>query len=291
MKKIALLAAVTLAVGITGCTTSKVPTIDAKYYPECYDPIDKLCKDQDNSSEVKSAVGGAVIGALGGALVGALSSEDKGKGALIGAVAGAVVGGAAGFFKARLEKIADREKRLEEYKVALGEVAASMDLETASVEKALDCYIKQIALLKKGYKSKSVSEEEFLARMDEIKAGINNINTYWSDASKRIDEQLADGQQFIVDEKNRIAAEEKAKQIKKRQAEQYRLSMKRNEQNTQQLINKKTDADKRIQMKLLTAQNEMQSDRNTESMKRAMNEQFIDSVILALNMKEPNSVN
>ena len=67
--------------------------------------------------------------------------------------------------------------------------------------------------------------------------------------------------------------------------------MKRNEQNTQQLINKKTDADKRIQMKLLTAQNEMQSDRNTESMKRAMNEQFIDSVILALNMKEPNSVN
>ncbi len=205
MKKIVTAGVIALSVTMFGCTTKQAPTIEARYYPECYDPIEKLCKDQDNSNEIKSAVVGGLLGAVAGGVVGGLTSKDKKKGVIAGAVTGAVVGAAAGFFKARLEKIHDQEQRLAEYQNILGERAANWDLERASVEKAYDCYDEQINILKDLIRNKKISEEEFIDRAKEIKAGLDNINTYWADAKNRMESELGDGQSFLAEEEAKAA--------------------------------------------------------------------------------------
>ena len=233
-----LLSAMTLAIGLFGCSTSKVPQIEAKYYPQCYDPIAKLCKDQDNSNEVKSSVVGGIFGAVGGAVIGGLASKDKKKGALIGALAGAAVGASVGFFKARLEKIEDREQRLAEYQTILGEVSDQWDLEKASVETALKCYDEQISILEDLIKNKKISKEEFLERMNEIAQGLDNIQIYWADASTNIDSQMADGEKFLEEEEARIKAEEDAKKLQAQKARKQREALMRQKKNRELAMKK-----------------------------------------------------
>lgn len=205
-----------LALSLVGCgAKQKAPEFQAQYYPECYDPIAKLCKDQDNSEEMKTAAKGAAIGALGGAVAGGLISGDW-KGAAIGAAGGAVAGGLTGFFTARLSKISDQKARLAEYQKMLGESSKDWNLKTASVEKAYKCYREQIKLAKEQYKAKKISKEEFRARMAEIKAGIDNINTYWADAKSRINDQIADSEDFLKQQE--AEAQKIADATKKQQA-------------------------------------------------------------------------
>lgn len=205
--------ALAIALPLGGCASKTTPTFTAKYYPECYDPIDKLCKDQSNKEEVKGAVAGGIIGALGGAIVGGLTT-GKVEGALVGAGVGAAAGAVTGFFAARLNKIKDQEQRLAEYQNMLGEQAKGWDLEAASVENAYQCYSQQIDLLQAGYKSKQISREAFQERMAEIKAGIEHINTYWADAQHRMDSTLADSNSWLSQQEAEAAAA--AKQNQKR---------------------------------------------------------------------------
>lgn len=207
--------AVALIFSVCGCATKSTPTFNAKYYPECYDPIDKLCKDQSNEAEVKGAVTGGLLGALGGAIVGGLST-GKVEGALVGAGVGAAAGALTGFFAARLNKIQDQNQRLAEYQTILGEKSQGWDLERASVEKAYKCYNDQINLLKTSFAAKKITRGEVLARMDEIKAGIQHINTYWADAQNRMDETLADGDKWLQQEEAQAAQN---KQLPKSQAQ------------------------------------------------------------------------
>ena len=211
--------ALSMVLVLGGCATKSVPTFTAKYYPDCYDPIDKLCKDQSNQSEVKGAVAGGLLGALGGAIVGGLTT-GKVEGALVGAGVGAAAGAATGFFAARLNKIQDQNQRLEEYQNILGERSKGWDLERASVEKAYKCYGDQIDVLHKAMREKKISREEFKARMQEIKDGIAHINTYWADAQHRMDESLADGDKWLIQEDAAAAKEAKAKQAAQRVAQQ-----------------------------------------------------------------------
>ena len=286
-RKVLLLSAMTLAMGMFGCSTSNVPQIEAKYYPQCYDPIAKLCKDQDNSAEVKSAVVGGLIGAASGALIGGLTSKDK-KGALIGAAAGAVAGAAAGFFKARLEKIQDREQRLAEYQTILGEVSDHWDLEKASVETALKCYDEQISILENLIKNKQISKEEFLDRMNEIRQGLENIDTYWADATTKVDSQMADGEKFLEEEEARIKAEEQAKKLKAEQAKKAREAVKKQRAKQQaQMQSIKNDAKKVTtesnRLKNRLAQIGAGNDYDEAATHTAMNDTDIKSFLLAAN--------
>lgn len=209
---VASLLSVMFVFSLAGCASKQaVPPFEARYYPQCYDPIEKLCKDQDNSQEIKEGIGGAVIGALGGAVIGAIATGDW-KGAAVGAAAGAAAGGVTGFFHARLSKIEDRKERLAEYQKMLGENSQGWDLERASVEKSYQCYREQIALLQKAVKAKKISKEEFLARANEIKEGIEHINTYWADSQTRMDERLADGEAFLKHEEEENMKLAKAQQ-------------------------------------------------------------------------------
>jgi len=210
-----------MAVGVlfflTGCTTQVKPTFNAKYYPQCYDPVAKLCKDQDHSSEVKGTVAGALLGALAGALIGATSSKDS-KGVWIGAAAGAAVGGLTGFFTQHLSKIKDREERLAQFQRILGDSSRGWELEKASVERAFMCYREQIVLLKTQARNKQISKEDFLSRMQEIRDGIDNINTYWAQAKDRMDSRLADGSSFLINQ-----AREDEQRLKAQERERARM--------------------------------------------------------------------
>lgn len=211
--------ALSMVLVLGGCATKTAPTFNAKYYPECYDPIDKLCKDQSHQSEIKGAVAGGLVGALGGAIVGGLTT-GKVEGALVGAGVGAAAGAATGFFAARLDKIQDQKQRLAEYQNILGEKSQGWDLERASVERAYKCYGDQIDVLVKALRDKKISREEFKARMQEIKDGIHHINTYWADAQNRMDEILADGDKRLAQEDAAAAKEAQAKQAMQRVAQQ-----------------------------------------------------------------------
>lgn len=215
MNRSVLIAIVIMALTLAGCAGKKTPTFHAHYYPECYDPIDRLCKDQSKSSEVKGAAAGALLGAIGGAIIGGLAT-GKVQGALVGGAAGALAGGAIGYYKAHLDKIKDRDQRLAEYQKLLGESSRSWDIERASVEKAYSCYREQIRLLKKQVVNKSISREEFLARMNEIQSGLNNINEYWADAQTRMDARIADGESFL---KRQELEDQKLAQQKRLQAQ------------------------------------------------------------------------
>ncbi|MBQ7606697.1 MAG: hypothetical protein IJU76_01770 [Desulfovibrionaceae bacterium] len=223
MNRSALSCALVLALCLSACAPrQKAPAFHAYYYPECYDPIERLCKDQSYAQEAKGAATGALIGAAGGALLGGILRGDL-KGALVGGAIGAAAGGAVGFFKARLDKIQDREQRLNEYQRILGENSRNWDLERSSVERAYMCYREQIRHLKRLVVNKQISKQEFMARMNEIQAGLNNINTYWADAQTRMDARIADGEAFLAqqEEQDRKLAAQK-RQIAQRQIQQQR---------------------------------------------------------------------
>lgn len=225
---------VMLVFSLAGCGSKQTaPEFNAQYYPECYDPIAKLCKDQDNSSEIKGAATGAAIGALGGALAGGLSSGSW-KGAAVGAAAGAVAGGMTGFFTARLSKISDRNERLKAYQKDLGDISKNWDLEAASVEKAYKCYTNQAVLLREQYKAKKISKEDFLARMNEIKAGMENIDKYWADAQHRMDANIADGEGFIAEQETKEVAK-----LAKAQQVQYKKDLQKQANATNKVKTKK----------------------------------------------------
>lgn len=211
-----LFLAVALIFGAAGCAKNK-PTFNAKYYPECYDPIEKLCKDQSYNEEVKGAATGALLGALGGAIVGGITSGSW-RGAAIGAAAGGVAGAVTGFFAAHLNKIENQNKRLEEYQRLLGEKSDGWDIERATVERSLQCYVRQAELLKNQYKAGQISKAAMLERLREIQAGIQYVNTYWASAESRIDDTLADGDKFLAEEDQKVQKEAIANRAKSQKA-------------------------------------------------------------------------
>ena len=83
-KLVVYLVIATFLLSLTSCAAKQaVPEFNAQYYPQCYDPIARLCKDQDNSQEIKETALGALGGAAAGAILGGLASGDW-KGAAIG---------------------------------------------------------------------------------------------------------------------------------------------------------------------------------------------------------------
>lgn len=228
---------------ICGCAGRNVPTFNAKYYPECYDPIEKLCKDESYQREINETVGGAAIGALTGALVGVLATGDW-RGAVAGAGAGALAGGLGGYFHARYAKIQEQEKRLAQYQKDLGEQAQRWDLERASVEKSYQCYNKQIDLLKQAWKKKQISRETFLERSREIKAGIEYVNNFWADAENRMNSTVADGEKYLADEEKQVRDQKQFQAARAR----TNAARNRNNQANSNVTVLKNDTNKKVAM-------------------------------------------
>lgn len=191
-----------VALALTGCSSTKnLADFNPNYYPQCYDPIAKLCRDSDYGNELRDTVSGALIGAVLGALVGA--ATGKSENAAIGAAVGAGVGAVGGFAKAKIDKYQDQNQRLEQLHAMLGEEYQTLDLEKSSVEAALRCYAQEINKIKKAVRNKKMSKEEALSRMNEIKIGMYNLKQFWTEKSATVDAHIKDYDDFIVAESQR----------------------------------------------------------------------------------------
>lgn len=183
---------------LTACAPqNKLPAFKATYYPECYDPIEQMCRAQDNSSKTSGATLGAILGGLAGAAIGAAVSKD-GSGALIGAAVGAAAGGAAGYGIAHMAQVKDQKQRLEMLRSQLGQESQQMDLTQASVEQSFRCYKSRMNDLRKAIKDGKVSKDEARLRATEIRTGIDTLKTFWQDRSTEMQASLNEYDQFIA---------------------------------------------------------------------------------------------
>lgn len=164
-----LLIGLFLASSLCGCASKygKQQTT-VVYYPQCYDPIQKLRDDE--SSTTNQTVGGAALGALFGGVIGALTT-GKVQGALVGAAAGGVAGGVAGNMVAKKRQIADQNARMASYLSDLDGDIAGLDIVSASARTSLQCYDKQFTALIKAYKEKRITRDQLRNMYDEIRSG------------------------------------------------------------------------------------------------------------------------
>lgn len=168
----ALLAATLL---LSACSGSRYPArqTDVAYYPQCYQPIDRL--RQDEQLTTNSTVGGAVGGALLGAIIGGLST-GKVEGALVGAAAGGAAGAVGGNIYGKRQTAARDADYLQQYARSLGEDAASMNRATAAARVSMRCYDQQFRLAANQYRAGTISRSEFEARYREIRSGLQETS-------------------------------------------------------------------------------------------------------------------
>ncbi len=192
----ALITAVTCtSVLLTGCAgmgspSSKVAaTTKAEYYPQCYQPVSQLrASDQ---AVTQSVATGAIAGGVLGALAGGLSSDEHaGRNALIGAAGGALVGGAAGYYTARQQQIADDNARIASYATDIDSSSGELDRSIRYASAAQSCYQREFNNLMNARKSKSISDSEGRLRMAEIVAGLQETNALMAAVDGRAGENI-----------------------------------------------------------------------------------------------------
>lgn len=192
----ALITAVTCtSVLLTGCAgmgspSSKVAaTTKAEYYPQCYQPVSQLrASDQAVTQSVATgAIAGGVIGALAGGLS---SDEHAGRNALIGAAGGALVGGAAGYYTARQQQIADDNARIASYAADIDSSSGELDRSIRYASAAQSCYQREFNNLMSARKSKSINDSEGRLRMAEIVAGLQETNALMAAVDGRAGENI-----------------------------------------------------------------------------------------------------
>ena len=220
-RKIIVFPLIVLMLSLGACAP-KGPTTNFKghYYPECFDPITRLCQDLDNSQKVKGAGVGALLGAFTGALIG-IAATGKAEGAVAGAAAGAVAGGLAGYAYQHIQQIKDQERRLDAYRTQFGKEAANLDLQKASTLSAYKCYQEQMQKLKEGIQNGSIKKDEAKARAAEIRAGLEELKKFWEERTNQFDANQNEVDQILVAEAKRAqtrSAQSKHVQVSKQVA-------------------------------------------------------------------------
>lgn len=215
-----------ISLSLTACAArGPGSNFKAQYYPECYDPVEQMCKDASGASEAKGAAWGAAGGALLGALLGAASGDARN--IAKGAVAGAVAGGVVGATTAHLSKISDQNKRLAALQQELGSQGSDLDLKRASAEVAYKCYRKQINLLKRQIHDKVITKREAEDRRAEIKAGLDVLKQYWAERASEYDSSLAEYDSFMAAEAKKAATPEQKQRVvsANRQVQRHRKNV------------------------------------------------------------------
>lgn len=163
-----------MAVFLTGCA-SKIPSIDAKHYPQCKRPLDELAESDRavTKKTAASAIGGALLGAISG-----LVTTGKVAGAIGGAAIGAVAGGAIGYTFAKAKQLKEEEGRFSVIRdIAIRDVDRFSRQQMYAYESLL-CYISEFETLNGRYKSGKMNIIDFKERFSEIHAAMNVLGTF-----------------------------------------------------------------------------------------------------------------
>lgn len=162
------------AVFLTGCA-SKMPSIEAKYYPQCKRPLEEMA--ESDRAVTKKTAAGAIGGALVGALTGFLTT-GKAAGAIGGAALGAVAGGAVGYTFAKAKQLKEEEGRFSVIRdIAIRDVDKFSRQQMYAYESLL-CYISEFESLNGQYKSGKMNIIDFRERFLEIHASMNVLGTF-----------------------------------------------------------------------------------------------------------------
>lgn len=190
---------------LSACSGSRYPArqTEVNYYPQCYRPIDQLRQDEDLTTN--TTVGGAVGGAILGAFIGGLST-GKVEGALVGAAAGGAAGAVGGNIYGK-KKAAERDADyLQSYARSLGEDAASMNRATAAAKVSLRCYDQQFRLAANQYRAGTLSRQEFEARYQEIRSGLQETSAILGSTATTMQERDKEYQATLQQQEQRAQA-------------------------------------------------------------------------------------
>lgn len=199
----------------TGCA-SKYGTQKTvvNHYPDCYQPINELRKSE--FAVAKSVAGGAVAGAALGALIGYLAT-GKASGAVVGAAAGGIAGGTAGGVYGQSQKDANDEARLAQYNSQLDGGIREVDKATAAARVARQCYERQFTVAASEYKAKRLTKEQFNSRYQEVSSGMQEAAEILGEANRNSSEVVAQYNQAIGQEKQRVAKSSSSAKAKETQ--------------------------------------------------------------------------
>lgn len=158
----------------TGCTSKYGPQLTTvNYYPQCYQPISELRKDENSAGN--SAAVGAGVGVLLGALIGGLAT-GKAEGALVGAAAGGATGAVAGHAYGKNQQEKNDQQKVNAYLEQLDGESSSMDRATAAAKVSTQCYDSQFKQAAADFKSGQLTRQDFSDRYAEIRTGLEETS-------------------------------------------------------------------------------------------------------------------
>ncbi len=187
-------------------------TTPVAYYPACYQPIQELRDSGDKTTQYTAI--GAVSGAAVGALLGGLAGRNT-TGVLVGAGAGALAGGLMGYAKAKQDSIKDARARYASYVGDIQGEAGKLDQVTLAGKASRACYEQSFDALVAQYKAKQISREEYKARYDEIRAGMQEASRILGQAYGAGQEKDKEFQAALDDEAQKAGTSTEA--VKKKQ--------------------------------------------------------------------------
>lgn len=202
-RSLCLLVSAALAVSLSSGCASKYGTqkTEVHYYPACYDPIQKLRKEEKSVTD--STVGGSAVGALGGALLGVLVT-GKAEGALIGAVAGAAGGAVVGNQLAKNRQIASQNQRMAAYLNDLDGSIANLNIVSASARSSLQCYDRQFKLLVTAIRKKRVTHAEAQRMFAEIRSGTEEASALLGELESEARDMERQYREALASEEQRL---------------------------------------------------------------------------------------
>lgn len=226
-----------------GCTSAKhgKQITRVNYYPNCYQPIADLRKDDSNKT--RNTVAGGVLGAAVGAAVGYMATGET-KGALVGAAVGGVAGAASGYLISADIQKKSRAERFAAYNSAMDRDLRGMEFAVAAARSSSDCYEKSFKAAQKQYQAKQISKEEFLKRVEEIRSGTTEANNILRAYSAEVEKNQVVYQDVMANEAR--AENRSVPKPKKKAASNDQLQVVANRANEIQYKNteaKKTSAD------------------------------------------------
>lgn len=161
----------------TGCATTPVPQIEARYYGQCVKPLVRM-QEADNRlarTTAQSALGGALAGAVIGLVVTASNPYALPVGIGVGAAAGAAVGAGVGYSFAKLDQIADENTRFASIRITANQDLSKANRLQLYCYESMTCYLREFDALKTSYEQGNLPQEEYRNRFSEIYAAMQTL--------------------------------------------------------------------------------------------------------------------
>ena len=220
---VAILMLCLASVGLSGCaSTYGKQTTKVELYPDCYEPIKTLRKEENRP--VNSAVTGAAAAGFFTLATCAIINRDVSASCVGQAAVSAAAGATAGYFLGVQQKSRDENSRMAYYLQDIEGDISGLNIATASARMSIQCYQKKFDASLAQYKKKSISREQLEASYKEIKSGLDESQRILGKVIESAQESDARYMAAIQEEEKLASRSASFKQVKSKQAS-YKASI------------------------------------------------------------------